>query len=450
MNHPNILLITIDCWRFDRFGKQTPNLQQLAEKGVVFQQAYTNGGWTQAAFPALLTSTYASMYDGCLGPLSDKRPYLPECLQERGYHTLAVQTHPLLDQDFGYGRGIDEQISLLPPWQAPSWYRIKGMQRLFRQSGFHHLTNAAKVESRPAPAYANADVATEQAIRLLQQAREPFFLWVHYMDAHWPYYDQEEHDSPEGQAQSWTDRQLYYLAVRKKDRQKPSSETVAHWVSMHDAALQSIDREICRLMDMVYQRFGEDILIIATGDHGEEYFEHGNFGHGAGSLYDEILHVPLIIVYPKRFLPSTIHQPIALLDIAPTIADLLSSQVPPRMLGDSLLPLICEDGSNELKRKPIISECHWGDEAHLIAIRANEYKYIIDLSVPEKWQLFNIRLDPNEHNNLRPETPEDAPELGPLLDAHLATIRASKTEESGVMPKNAELTARLRDLGYVD
>jgi arylsulfatase A-like enzyme len=345
---------------------------------------------------------------------------------------------------------MDKLASLQPPWQAPSWYRKRGMQRLLRRGGIHRVAQLAKFKSRPAPAYANAQSATEEAVAMLATAQEPFFLWVHYMDAHWPYFDQEGYESPAELALSWQDRQEGFVATRKKNRQHPSTETMARWVRMYDQALQAIDRQIGRLLYAVEEQVGADTLVIATGDHGEEFFEHGHFGHSRGSLYEEILHVPLIMAHPKFSTPSTIQTPVAQVDIAPTITDLLESHVPESMLGESLLPLITETGTAKTEARPIISECHWGDEVHMVAIRAGEFKFIIDLRERDNWQLYNLCSDPEEKVNLRTQPPGNVPDFASMLDQHLAAVKASNIVAAESPEADEELLYRLRDLGYVD
>ncbi len=451
MTKPNILLITIDCWRFDRLGQQTRNLQELAAEGVSFQSAYTNGGWTQAAFPALLTSTYASMYEGCLGPLAERRPSLPEWLQSQGYGTFAVQTSPLLDRRFGYGRGLNEYLQIEPPWQPPSWYKTKGIQRLLRKTGLHRLAQLAHFESRPAPIYANAEMATDRAIAMLDSPQEPFFLWVHYMDPHWPYFDQEALNSPQDLAKSWQDRQLGYLVMMREVR--PSPENLTQWIKMYDEALQTVDEQVGRLLHAVDQQVGDNVLIIATADHGEEFYEHGNLGHASGSFYEEIVHIPLLIVGPKQFQPKVVHTPVSLLDVAPTVADLLKSEIPELMLGDSLLPLMIESTQERWPPRAIFTEFHRSDlgvGVCLFAIKVDNYKFVIDIRKPDDWRLYNLHDDPKEKNNLRGITGNNVPDFSSLLAQHIAAAQSTKTAVAKSPQIDNELLQRMHDLGYLD
>ena len=105
-------MLSIDTLRADRLGcygcprPLTPHLDKLAAGGIRFEQAITGGSWTQAAFPVMLTSTYASMHGGCLGPLSPARPSPIEALASNGYMTGAFVTSPLLGKAYGYQRGF--------------------------------------------------------------------------------------------------------------------------------------------------------------------------------------------------------------------------------------------------------------------------------------------------------------------------------------------------------
>ena len=122
---PNILLLAVDALRLDRIGSfgnrkgLTPNIDRLSARSLRFDQAITGGTWTQAAFPTILTSTYASMFNGCLGPLSAERPSPIERLQEAGYETIGVTSNPLTGKDYGYDRGFDQFYDKRPTRRDP-------------------------------------------------------------------------------------------------------------------------------------------------------------------------------------------------------------------------------------------------------------------------------------------------------------------------------------------
>src|SRR5215203_1374339 len=144
MNKPNVILLTIDTLRADMlncYGYKTPltpNINRLATSGIRFEQAISGGSWTQAAFPVMMTSSYAAMYGGCLGRLASERPSPIETLVAHGYKTAAFSTNPHLSRATGYDRGFQHFSDLIPTEADPPLRRIKGGQRLLRNSLFHY------------------------------------------------------------------------------------------------------------------------------------------------------------------------------------------------------------------------------------------------------------------------------------------------------------------------
>ena len=132
MNRPNVILLTIDTLRADRLGCYghnahiTPNIDRLAHSGIRFEQAISGGSWTQAAFPVLLTSSYAAMYGGCLGRLAPERPSPIETLASHGYSTGGFSTNLHLSRATGFDRGFHHFVELNPVEVDPRLRRIKG------------------------------------------------------------------------------------------------------------------------------------------------------------------------------------------------------------------------------------------------------------------------------------------------------------------------------------
>jgi len=162
---------------------------------------------------------------------------------------------------------------------------------------------------------------------------------------------------------------------------------------LYDQEIKYLDEQIRRLTSQLTS-FGighENTYFIFLSDHGEQFFEHGEWGHGR--LYDYILHVPLITVGPEIPQKTLIRQQVSLIDIAPTIADLCKTAKPKTFLGKSLLPLINKDDQNE--GDVVISETLLSD----YSCRAREWKYILHLRT-QTHELYNLREDPEEKLNL--------------------------------------------------
>ncbi|KKL75307.1 hypothetical protein LCGC14_2056200 [marine sediment metagenome] len=179
------------------------------------------------------------------------------------------------------------------------------------------------------------------------------------------------------------------------------------------------------LIPLIENQVKKDCLIIITSDHGESFYEHGLFGH-QGTVYDEVLKVPLIITeIGKKAKKSQISNSVQLIDIAPTILDYFGIEIPETFQGTSLLPLI--RGKSFKQKKIVISECYQKKglmkrNKHtgfiLLAIRKQEWKYIFDEEKKTEF-LFNIDEDPQEKNNLIEKNFEKLAEFHVIRDYHL-------------------------------
>jgi arylsulfatase A-like enzyme len=450
---PNVVLITIDSLRADRLGcyggpgTLAPNLDRLATDGVRFHQAITGGSWTQAAFPAILTSTYASMFGGCLGPLSDQRPSGPEALAAQGYSTVAFSTSPLLNRRFGYQRGFDEFHEVEPREADPALRRVRGGQVLLRTTLTHRIARWMGQTLRPARVYASAETVNEEIFRWLERARPPFFVWVHYMDAHWPYHLEETLQSPEGIAQAWKDLSDMYRLNWQGGRLSPRQH--ARFRDLYEDAVRHIDRNVGVLVQRLEASpHGEDTVLAVVADHGEEFLERRHWGHVEINLHDEIVRVPMIIRSPAGPQGRVVPQQVRTLDLMPTILEMCGCNVPTGMLGTSLSDLWAGDLDDGHR----VALCErWRDDSRIIAVRTGSYKYIWDDSRPDAPELYDLRSDPQETHNVRNEFPEVVQDLHRHVEQQLARANATRPENMPAAEAMDEaLLMRLRNLGYVE
>lgn len=454
MDRPNILLLTVDTLRADHVGCYgydapiTPNIDRLAESAVRFEQAITGGSWTQAAFPVLFTSTYASMYGGCLGPLSPLRPSPIEALAEEGYLTAGFTTSPLLGRKYGYNRGFKFFSELVPDESDPFLRRVKGGQRLLRSSLTHHLSGLIGISTRPARLYVSGEELTDAVCWWLDEAKSPFFVWAHYMDIHWPYHREETLRHPAEIARAW--RNLGHMHGANWNGLTFSSDQRAEYMRLYDGAVQYTDAQIGRLLNYL-ERKGHinNTVIILVSDHGEEFLERQQWGHFETNLYDEILKVPLLIYDPQFKEGRKIHNQVRTLDIMPTVLDLCACPPPDSMEGASLVPFwnpIHHEYDSDLS----ISEM-WRDERHIVAVRTDRYKYIWDSHHPEKRELYDLWVDRAECNNVADRNIQKTSYFQAVVDAHLARAEMQKGDYFIDEPERDEaLIRRLRDLGYVE
>ncbi len=454
MSKPNIILLTIDTLRADWLGcyghkrPLSPNLDRLAARSMRFTQAITGGSWTQAAFPVLMTSTYASMYGGCLGPLSAERPFLIGELAEQGYKTSGFSTTPLLSKTYGYDRGFSYFSDIIPNEKDPSLRGVKGGQRLLRSSFTHAIAKLFGKNLRPAKVYEPAHVLVDEVIDWMKTADSPFFTWAHFMDVHWPYHLEEEMVHPSEIAQAWED--LVHLHEVNWQGASISAAQRAHYIDLYEKAIVYTDQQIGRLLDYIDDSpYADNTMIIMVSDHGEEFLERGYWGHVEINLFDEILRVPLLMQLPGQVEGQVIDRQVRLLDIMPTVLDLAGCGLPEHVEGSSFAPLW--NGRSEQYDQPISLSERWRDDSHVVALRTEAFKYIWDSEKPDSPQLYDLLADPKETQNVIANFPEQTAQFKEYIEAHLLRVAETTTNGSAAEPTLDEsVISRLRDLGYVE
>ncbi len=454
MKHPNVLLLTIDTLRADWLGCYghpkpiSPHMDAFAEKSMRFTQAVTGGSWTQAAFPVMMTSTYASMYGGCLGPLSEERPSPISTMTIQGYKTAGFSTSPLLSKTFAYDQGFEQFIDLVPNEKDNFVRKMKGGQTLLRNPLFHQLALAFGQNMRPAKVYEPAEVLVDSVIDWLSLTNGPFFAWAHFMDVHWPYHLEDKLTKSEDIAQAWED--LVHLHEVNWNGASISDAQKAHYIDLYEKAIQYTDAEIGRLLNWLENSpLSDDTIIIIVSDHGEEFMERGYWGHVEINLYDEILKVPMLMQLPGQTEGKVINQQVRTLDIMPTVLDLCNLAIPERTEGSSFAPLW--NGNPSAYDQPVSISERWREENHVVAIRTEAFKYIWDSEKPNEPHLYDLLADPKELKNVVADFPSEAKYFQSHVDAHLAKVEASKPDEKIAEPTlDKNVINRLRDLGYVE
>ncbi len=407
---PNIILITIDSLRFDHLGcygyarDTSPNIDSLASGGVLFLQALSNGGNTPDAFPAILASVLPVM--GKERELSQPRTTLAEQLKEVGYQTAAFHSNPFLSRYYGYSRGFDvfnDSLGEYSLFKGRLWMRT--MAR--RQHGLmaRALIKLARilrpvflrVVRRP---IVTAEGITKQALAWLKENNDGFFLWLHYMDVHHPYLPLPEYLG-KFRDQTVSRRKMAGLYRKMlKDPGEISPLELATLIDLYDADIRYVDDCIGSLLDSLGEELA-DTVVIVTADHGDEFGEHGRYGHQ--SLHDGIVRVPLIMAGPGIKGGTVVKHQVSLIDLAPTITDLVGLDSVTHFQGQSLLPVIKGQESAARGTISILNKSDLG--RRYMAYRTPEWKYIRTESLDEansvlSEELYDLRNDPQERHNL--------------------------------------------------
>ncbi len=293
-DRPNVILVTVDTTRADRMGflgskrGLTPNLDMLARDSGVFTRAYSQAPLTPASHASILTGTFPQYHQVLtfLLPLSKDLPYLPEILKQRGYSTAAFVGSLALD----------------PAWGVP------GFERGFDTYGAGYKWEGYTPETRYETTEHRAAVVVKDALDWVSKHQEgPFFLWVHVYDPHAPY------DPPP--------------PYKARFAKEPYDGEIAY----SDAQLGKFFKQL--KASGLY----DNSIIALTADHGESLGAHGETEHGI-FIYDETIHVPLLIKFPgKATAGHTVQERVELVDIMPTFLQSLGIAVPEKVQGQSLL-----------------------------------------------------------------------------------------------------------------
>jgi len=417
----NLILITVDCLRADHLGclgypkKTTPNLDYLASTGILFSEAISVGHRTSTSFIAILTSTYPLMYGGQL-QITDSRTTAAQVLKEHGYHTATFPSNPWLSSYFGYHRGFDTFDSSFSKIGSEGRLRKPKalVKRIIGSKG--KLYDLVYQLYASIPVYPLGSDLNRKAVRWLRDNPSNFFLWLHYMDVHEPYYHPSlKKFSP---FERYYLSKLTYKAIRNPGSLSP--EEVNKLIDLYDAQIRYVDEMV-----------GSLLRTLKANDMADNTF----LGPGL----------------PGR----VISQQVSLLDLAPTILDMLEIEKPRAFLGNSLLPLIT---GNKVQPGdlPAISETDSTvDPAHLapweaitqldthrrvISLRTCKWKYIYNECGQD--ELYHLENDPKETQNMIDAEPDITAELRAKIMAHIEfEDRSTPGERESIKAKIRKLKA---------
>jgi arylsulfatase A-like enzyme len=440
---PNVILLTVDCLRADQLGcyghepSPAPALDRLAQRACVLEQAVAHGPATRPSMPSLFGSSYPWEYGGFTA-YSRERPSVVEELSRQGYYTAAFVPHAWLSSTFGYSRGFvhfDECMSR----------RNRGRPVLLR--AIHHALSRLGAAFL-CPPYTNAQVLTDRVLDWLEDAPRPFFLWVHYLDAHWPY------NLRRCRLFLPTDPQarLHTAGFARKSRRHPDRVTEQErqgLMNLYRSGIRFVSEQMDRVVKSLRARGSfDDTMIIVTADHGEAFGEHGYFYHGR-TPYEEKIRVPLLVKLPGQQEGYRIAGgPACLMDIAPTVLEAVGLPHCERFRGKSMLPSL-SFGRPLPEREAI---CEGGDaRTRSFAIRTLRSKGIVHLEKESleirEVEWYDLENDPGEQQNRADERPDIVSSLCERVLTLAQGMRPAEMEEPEVEP---EVIERLRALGYIE
>jgi arylsulfatase A-like enzyme len=437
---PNIILVMIDTLRADHlscYGAefQTPNLCRLAEGGTVYQ-AFSHASWTKPATASLLTSTLPSTHNAIAKPstLSEDLTLISESMQEGGYTTGGIVSNVNLAESFGFAQGYDDYYYLGPDYIA---YAEESSSKLIIYQLVRQiwLGLAGGDEVRFNDFYQDSQIVNETAFDWLDIRKdERFFLFLHYMDPHDPYFEHPYNG----------------VGIARVSMPEPESAMSGRLRELYRGEIEYLDVQFGKLLAKLEALDNyDDTVIVLTADHGEEFGDHGGFWHGL-TLYEEQIHVPLLVKWAGngRRADSGAESGLArLIDVGPTLLGVAGLDVPESMQGiDLRAPFSTR---LEKDRQVLSEEDHEGNV--LWSLRTEDEKLIVanagnPRGLPER-AFFDISGDPKEMD------PYQDPEAEERL-AQMAELQRLAAQGKAVESEDVEMTLtrceQLRVLGYVE
>jgi arylsulfatase A-like enzyme len=446
----NILLVTIDSLRADHVGYHgyerdtTPVIDEYADQGSRFMNAFAHAGGTRYSFPSILTGVTPLMYGG-YDRVSDDQTLVSEVFQDAGYRTGGFHSNLYISAQFGYDRGWDVFFDSAPDQSTTTKFRrwakttLSGPLLKFLRWGYDRIESSTgiNVGSYHVP----ADEMTDMAIDFVESDGEgPSFLWVHYMDVHHPFLPPEEYqlkfrDRPVSDTES--------IKLRRKFIENPEAVTESEletFIDLYDAEIRFNDAEIGRLLETVEREWGDDYVVALTADHGDHFLEHGYFG-GAKGL-DVKTHVPLFVEGWED--EGSYDELVGLADLPVTLVDVIGADIPENFHGYSLRDLVV---GRKWDREEVIGGWTTDEGDHLV-VRERDWKL---LTHPDREdELFDLAADPAEQTNLIGERPAEERRLREKLDRHRQLVNSTEDEDVERPDMDEDVKERLRRLGYAE
>jgi arylsulfatase A-like enzyme len=404
---PNIILIVADTLRADaaEWSRQQggrSGMAQLAADGAVFERTYSQSSWTRPSVATILTGQYPSVHRTVskMDFLPDSALTMAEVLKAKGYWTAAFTTNINVAPIFNFAQGFDEFHYL-----EPSFYfgATDSATKLAAYKGLRAAREKVSSKMWVQNFYQDAEVVDASVEAFLNsKPPEPFFLFVHYMDPHDPYFEIPYNGR----------------GVARVSTPDPNADRVEELHGLYRDDVRFLDAYLQDLVERLQRSGVYDRSIIAlTADHGEEFHEHGGWWHGT-SLYEEQVHVPLIIKRAKDPSPGKHRTDVARsLDIAPTLVAAAGLPLPENFQGIDLFqgtvtePILAEE---DLEGNRLTS-IHSGDWKLITANRDNPR------GLPPV-ELFNLSDDPLERSNLAAEQGDRVTEMLAQLEQFRARI----------------------------
>lgn len=394
----NLLFITIDSWNRNFVGCYnenakaeglTPHLDAFSEKCVLFSSAFSSSVKTSASVLSILSGCCPCKYGDWFSSVSKDRVMISEILHKNGYSTYGFTSNPCTSSLRGYNRGfgVFRDDNVLKNIKGRTLKIFLSLKALFKNP------------------YSSADKVNSQVLRHLDKNRTPFFVNVHYMDMHGPYISRGgwQFRNRISAGKLWNKALLSPEQITKKEREE--------MIGVYKEQMKFLDHHMA---DLIKKIDDDKTIIIITGDHADVFGVRGYYGH-PNIFHNEMINVPLFIKLPTEMnaAKQLCKHPVSLMDLVPTILDLLGIEVTNQFDGNSLLPLI-KYREDEYRTKFTLSEL---SRKYACVIRGN-WKLIANYG-DSSFELYNLEEDHGEKNNLVTTRPDIRQELEEIIKEHI-------------------------------
>ena len=417
---PDIVLIILDAARADHFGTYgydrdtTPHMDTLAAESAVFSQAFALAPYTRASVATLITGLTIQDHDVVdqTHVLDTEATTLAEYLQSIGYRTVCYSASPQNSVASGSHQGCDVFREVWVGATREEWIDP------------HHLSELAREE-------------------LTRESEQALFLMLHYVPPHDPYAPRAEFDifGDEGYTGDF-DGTLTTIRGINDGILNPSAADLEKIVSLYDGNLRMADDAVGKVLDTLRRRARwNDTIVLVLSDHGEAFAEHGRMGHNS-TVYDEMLHVPLIIRLGDS-IPEYVdtNALVTLADVVPTVLGRVGIQIPDALVGSDLFA----SNTFALERSLV---ARTAGKRPWFAYRTTAWKMIANDQDLRNWKVYNLEADPEETENLASESLDTALCLAALLRDGMTESRL-QLAGGEVSELSSEDEKALRSLGYI-
>jgi arylsulfatase A-like enzyme/uncharacterized membrane protein YbhN (UPF0104 family) len=436
----NVLFIVVDTLRADHLplwgyaAGKTPQLDAFARDAIRFEHAFANASWTRPSFASLMSGRYPSSHQTIHknDSLPDGLVTVAEAMRAGGYTTYGVVTNYNVAPFFNFHQGFDEYHYLEPDFvlgandTAAKLLLVQSLrQRIEAQ-------RARRGQVAPGSAYQDATKVNAELFRFWEsRPQAPWFVFAAYMDPHDPYFPHPYDGTGYSRAANAT----------------PDASEAPRLRALYDGEIAFWDERFGELIaDLKRRGLYDDTTIVVTADHGEEFMDHGGYWHGT-TLYDEQLHVPLLLKLPRAERGGTVVSHwVELIDISPSLLRENGIQPPNQMQGKDLML-----GSESV----FAEEDHEGNVLRALRSRRGAAELKVIEANPgnprglDPYELYRIDQDPKEQVNLAREEAELLTLSASQLHQQTEQVKKGRVERQTLnVAADENAVQKLRALGY--